>query len=304
MRIGLVMGLHGGPPGGERDTPRWVGIRERAVAAEEMGFDIAVIEDALLYRDEDETVGYWESIAMAGALAAATTRIEIGHSVLNGPYRSPALVAKIAETLDEISGGRYVLGLGRGNVADLDYAAFGFDGAHRTDRFEEALEIIHALLKEGRVDFTGAHWSARESELVMRGPRPQGPPIVVGAKGPRMLGLAVRYADAWNWWTSTPDSAELRTLLGALDSACADAGRDPATLPRSLDVYRCDPLDRYGDAASFSGPPSRVAEQLLSFGELGIGEVRCDVYHPREDIGVLKEAVPAMQEVVDALHAA
>jgi len=304
LRIGLAIGLHGGPDGGERETPRWHGIRERARAAEAAGFDLVVIEDALLYRDEDETVGYWESIAMAGALAAATETIGIGHSVLNGPYRSPALVAKIAATLDEISGGRYILGIGRGNVPDHDYAAFGFDGADRTARFEEALQIIRPLLKQGRVDFSGEHWFARESDLVIHGPRPQGPPIVVAASKPRMLRLTARFADEWNWWTTSPSLDELRMVVDELDRACEQVGRDPVTLPRSIDVYSCDPLQRFAERASFSGPPAQIAEQLLAFGELGIGEVRCGLYHPPGDIALLDEAIPAMREVVQALHSA
>ena len=304
MRIGLVMGLHGGPPESSREAPRWEGIRRQARAAEAAGFDLVVLEDALLYRDEDETVGYWESIVVAGALAAATECIQIGHSVLKGPYRSPALVAKIAETLDEVSGGRYVLGLGRGNVPDHDYAAFGFSGGDRTARFEEALHIIHGLLKDGRVDFAGSHWSAREADLVMRGPRSQGPPIVVAAKGPRMLRLAARYADGWNWWTDAPDLGPLRPVVDELERACAEVGRDPLTLPRSLDVYSLDPLGRFPDQAAFGAGPERIAEQLLAFGELGVEEVRVNLYHPPDDLAVLDEALARLSGVVATLHAA
>jgi len=303
MRIGLVLGLHGGPAGGEREAPRWTGIRERALLAERIGFDLVVLEDALLYRDEDETVGYWESTTMTAAVAAATDRIGIGHSVINAAYRSPAMVAKIAETLDEISGGRYILGIGRGNVPDLDYAAFGFSGEQRTARFAEALQIIRGLLKDGRVDFTGSHWSARDSELVMRGPRPAGPPIVVAARGPAMLRLAARHADAWNWWADAPDVDALRPVVEDLERACDAVGRDPATLPRSLDIYTVDPLGRFGDRAPFSGPPTQIAGQLLAFAELGIDEVRVDIHHPRDELSaVLAEAIPAMAEVVKALH--
>jgi alkanesulfonate monooxygenase SsuD/methylene tetrahydromethanopterin reductase-like flavin-dependent oxidoreductase (luciferase family) len=304
LRIGLVIGLHGGPPEGSREAPRWEGIQRRARAAEAAGFDLVVLEDALLYRDEDETIGYWESIVVAGALAAATERIQIGHSVLNGPYRSPALVAKIAETLDEVSAGRYVLGLGRGNVPDHDYAAFGFTGEDRTARFEEALQIIHGLLKEGRVDFVGRHWSARQGELVMRGPHPQGPPIVVAAKGPRMLRLAARYADGWNWWTDAPDTAPLRPVVDELERACNEVGRDPASLPRSLDVYSLDPLGRYPGQAAFGGGAERIAGQLLAFGELGVEEVRVNLYHPPDDLAVLNEALASLSDVVAILHAA
>jgi alkanesulfonate monooxygenase SsuD/methylene tetrahydromethanopterin reductase-like flavin-dependent oxidoreductase (luciferase family) len=305
MRVGLTIGIHGGPPGGGREAPTWHGIRDQGLAAERAGFDLAVVEDALLWRDEDETIGYWESIAMAGALAAATERIEIAHSVINTPYRSPALLAKIAETLDEISGGRYILGLGRGNVPDHDYAAFGFSGDHRTARFEEAIKIIHGLLKNGRIDFSGEHWFARESELVMRGPRPQGPPIVVAAKGPKMLRLAAQYADGWNWWTTSgTDLSPLRPIVDELERACSEVGRDPASLPRSLDVYSLDPLGRFPEGGFLSGTTDELAEALLGFRELGFREVRCQLYHPRDDIGALAEAIPAMADVVALVHAA
>ncbi len=303
MRIGMTIMLHGGPPGGERETPRWTGIREQARAAEAAGFDLVVLEDGMLYRDEDETVGYWESVTMAAALAASTTRLDVGHSVLNGPYRSPALVAKIAETLDEVSGGRYILGIGRGNVPDHDYAAFGFTGAQRTARLAEALQIIRGLLKDGKVDFEGEHWFARESELVMRGPRPGGPPIVVAAAGPKMLRLAARYADGWNWWTTTGTDLEpLRPIISELEQACTEVGRDPATLQRSLDVYSLDPLGRFPDKGHLTGSADELAEAILGFGELGFDEVRCDLYHPREDLSVLAEAISAMADVVASVH--
>ena len=305
MRIGLTIMLHGGPPEGERDAPRWARIREQARAAEEAGFDIVVIEDGTMYRDEDERIGWWESVSMAGALAAATERIDIGHSVLNGPYRPPTLVANIADTLDEISGGRYVLGIGRGNTEEVDYAAVGVAADHRTARLAEALPVIRGLLKDGRVDLAGEYWSAHDAELVMRGPRPQGPPIVVAAAGPKMLRLTARYADGWNWWTTTgTDVSQLRPIVDELERACDETGRDPATLQRSLDVYSVDPLGRFPDANLLSGSPDELADAILSFGELGFDEIRCDLHHPPSDGSVLREAIPAMAGVVERVHAA
>jgi alkanesulfonate monooxygenase SsuD/methylene tetrahydromethanopterin reductase-like flavin-dependent oxidoreductase (luciferase family) len=306
MRLGIVLSLFGGPAQGPRPTLRWETIRDRAVAAEAAGADIVVLDDAFLYRDEDESVSYWEATTMAAAVAVATTRIGIGHSVLNGPYRQPTLVAVAAETLDEISGGRYTLGIGRGNVPDLDYAAVGVSGEHRTQRFEEALRIIHGLLKEGRVDFAGEHWSARGAELVMRGPRPTGPPIVVGARGPRMLRLTARYADGWNWWTG--DLRQLDDLRGAvqdLERACEAESRDPATLERSIDVYSLDPLNLAPEREDLvRGDAREIAGRLLSLGELGIAEVRCHLYAPPTSGGPSLEAISAMGEVAALLHAA
>lgn len=144
MRIGIVIGLHGTVEA----APTWTQVRNQVVAAERIGFDLAVIEDALLYRDDDGAVGYWESVSMAGALCAATSRIEIGHSVINAPYRSAALMAKITESLDEISGGRFFLGIGLGNT--MDYDQFGILADRRYSRFAEAIQIIHRLLRTGR----------------------------------------------------------------------------------------------------------------------------------------------------------
>jgi len=123
--------------------------------AEAVGFDMFVFEDALLYRGAEKTEGGWESMAVAAAIAASTRTIEFGQSVVNSPYRSPALVAKTAKTIDEISGGRYVLGIGAGGTDDADYEAFGFPTDHRFSRFAEAIEIIHTLITTGRLDFAG-----------------------------------------------------------------------------------------------------------------------------------------------------
>ncbi len=305
MRIGVTIMLHGGPPGGDRQAPRWTAIREEARDAEAAGFDLLVLEDGTFYRDPEETVGWWESVAMAGAIAAVTDRIDIGHSVLNGPYRPPTLVANIADTLDEISDGRYILGIGRGNTEDVDYAAVGVPADRRTGRLAEALQIIHGLLKDGRVDFVGKHWSARSAELVMRGPRPQGPPIVVAAAGPKMLRLTARHADGWNWWTTTGTDLEpLRPIVAELEKACAEVGRDPATLQRTLDVYSLDPLNRFPDQDLVRGSAEELANGILRFGELGFSEIRCNLYHPPDDRSVLREAIPVMADVVAQVHAA
>lgn len=298
MRIGLITPLHGSP-GTTPAAPTWNSIAELALVAEDSGFTSFVFEDALLYRGP-RTAGSWESVAIAGALGSATNRIRFGHSVINSPYRSPALVAKIAETLDEISGGRYIFAIGAGNTDDSDYEAFGAQNDHRYSRFAEAIEIIHGLLKTGAVDFEGEFYSARESELVLRGPRPNGPPITIAAAGPKMLRLVARYADAWNWWTSDYVSArsDLASLIARLDQACSEAGRDPSTLGRSLDLYTVDPLRvTNGEPAGsggrmLSGTPADMAEVILGFGELGFDEVRCDVY-PRT-----AHAVAAMGDVI------
>lgn len=304
MRIGLIVQLSGAPKEAS-PAPTWGSISATAAAAEAVGFDSFVFEDALLYRSDAATSGVWESVAIAGGLAAMTSRIEFGQSVINAPYRSAAMTAKIAETLDEISGGRYILGIGAGNTPDSDYEAFGFPTDMRYSRFAEAIEIIHRLLKTGAVDFTGRFHAARDAELVLRGPRPAGPPIVIAAGGPKMLRLVARFGDGWNWWVLDHATAadRLTPVIEELERACAEEGRDPATLLRTLDLYTVDPLNlAAADEATaigspLSGTPAQIAEVLLGLGDLGFHEVRCDLY-PKTPA-----AVEAMAEVVELVHA-
>ena len=136
MRIGLITRLYGRPDG-DTPAPSWVSISERATVAEAAGFDTFVFEDGLLYRSEETTDGVWESVSIAAAVAATTSRINLGPSAVNSLYRSPAMMAKIADTIDEISGGRFVLGIGAGNTRDSEYAAFGFP----TDRLSTPVEF-------------------------------------------------------------------------------------------------------------------------------------------------------------------
>ena len=129
----------------------------------------------------------------------STTRIELGPLVACTNFHNPALLAKQAATIDEISGGRFVLGLGAG-WNETEFRAFGFPFDHRIDRFEEAFTIIRTLLRDGAIDFDGRWYQARDCELLPRGPRPDGPPLMIGSIGPRMLRATMPHADSWNVW--------------------------------------------------------------------------------------------------------
>lgn len=304
MEIGLINELHGRP--GAENHPTWENVAARASTAEAVGFDVFVVEDALMYRGEDGTDGVWESMAMVGALGGITSTMRIGQSVVNSVYRTPALTASMAETLHEISGGRYDFGIGAGNTPDSDYEGFGFPTDFRYSRFEEAIEIIHSLLKTGKADFSGRFHSAKQAELVLRGPGDEGPPITIAAGGEKMLGLVARYADAWNWWTWGENFEEanerLSPLLQKLEAACAKIDREAASIKRCLDVYTVVPDGFPADEVPnmdrpISGTSEEIAESLLMFGDLGVSEVRCDVY-PKKI-----EAIEAMQPVVDLVHA-
>ena len=304
MKIGLIAQLHGRPDGAT-PTPTWGSVKDLAMTAEAVGFDMFVFEDTLLYRGEQTSDGVWESVSIAGAVAEATERIHFGQSVINSPYRSPSMVASIATTLDEISAGRYVLGIGAGNTADSDYEAFGFPTDRRYSRFAEAIGIIHGMLRSGGIDHAGEFYTAKDAELVLRGPHPHGPPINIAAGGPKMLTLAARYADAWNWWVYDEDieqvTERISSIITTLDEACAAEGRDPASLARTLDLYTVTPPGFDPSEASLENVPSgsseEIAQFILELGGMGITEVRCDLSDNTQ------HAVEAMAEVVDLVHA-
>lgn len=299
MDIGLINQLNG-RPSGSAPPPTWATISERARVAESVGFDMFVFEDALLYRGKEHTNGLWESVSIAGALASTTETIRFGQSVVNSPYRSPAMVASIATTLDEISGGRYVLGIGAGNTEDSDYEAFGFPTDHRYSRFAEAIQIIHSLLKTGRAEFAGEYYKVNQSQLVLRGPNPTGPPINIAAGGEKMLTLVARYADQWNWWgwdETLPQIEErLRPILDTLERACEVEERDPGSLTHTFDLYSvlAPGFDAdHGMTQPVSGTPEQIAEYILALGAMGFEEVRCDVWPKTVD------AIAAMEPVID-----
>jgi len=271
------------------DVARWTELRALAERAEAVGFDSLWAVDRLLFPGGDEylgikveeTHGGWEAWSLMAALGAVTTRVELGQFVTNNLFRNPALLAKMADTVDEISDGRLILSLGAGDGGG-DAPMFGYADDHRIGRFEEAIQIIHGLLRTGRADFEGQYYRVREAELRPRGPRPQGPPILIGSQlGPRMLQLVAQYADEWN--TFIPMQPEdVAMVLAPLDAACAAIGRDPATLGRSLVVSIDLPLPRqhppstaYGipRTDALSGEPAAIAARLRAYAEAGIGHI-------------------------------
>ena len=186
-----------------------------AQLAEQVGFDSLWVGDHLLYRRRGRArAGRGRRGRSWPHWPPSRRRVELGPLVAATSFHSPAMIAKKAATLDEISGGRLILGLGAG-WNEPEYRAFGFPFDHRVDRFEEAFTIIRTLLREGKIDFDGRYYQARDCELLPRGPRPGGPPLMVGSNGPRMLELTLPYVDAWNawfaWFGNDPD--KLKPML-------------------------------------------------------------------------------------------
>src|SRR5215216_3635467 len=275
LKVGLIL------PDTEREmggvTARWSDLVVMARMAEDLGFDSIWNADHLIYRFPGKDVqGPWESWSLLAALAAVTSRVEIGPLVICTSFRNPSLLAKIADAVDEISGGRLVLGLGAG-WHEPEYIAFGYPFDHRVSRFAEAIVIIHGLLRMGSVDFEVAYYHAPDCELRPRGPRPEGPPIMTGSVAPRMLGLLVTYGDIWNAWArqSLDELAEDRQKV---DAALEQAGRDPATVERTVSLLVDLPTATGRPSEEKPGlkvrEPEELANHLLSYAGAGISHVQ------------------------------
>ncbi|HEY8292305.1 MAG TPA: LLM class flavin-dependent oxidoreductase, partial [Thermomicrobiales bacterium] len=196
MKLGVMPSLKEDSLNG--GTPRYADIQAMAMATEAAGFDSFWLADHVVFRSpEGENVGCWEVFTFLSALAAATSRIALGPLVACTSFRNPALLAKMADSLDEISNGRFILGLGSG-WNEPEYTMFGWPFDHRVGRFEEAMQIIAPLLREGHVDFHGDYYDATDAVLRPRGPSPNGPPLMIGGTRPRMLRLTAQYADIYN----------------------------------------------------------------------------------------------------------
>jgi probable F420-dependent oxidoreductase len=291
MKIGVVLTIS--PDSDTAPVPAYSEVREKAQAAEASGLDSIWLYDHLLYRvDPEKTVGVWESWSVLSALAEATNRVELGTLVLCNAFRNPALLAKMAHTLDEVSGGRVLLGLGAG-WHEPEFDAFGYPFDQRVGLLEEALQILNPLLKGEHVDFSGTHYQARNCVITPLGPRPEGVPLLVAAFGPRMLRLTARYADQWNAaWLGQPQ--ELAEGLKLIESACADVGRDPATLTVTAGVNVAfpdlGPINTMTENP-LSGSAEEVAQAFQAYAEAGADHLI--IWHT-------PSTLPALERVADA----
>jgi probable F420-dependent oxidoreductase len=297
MKIGLVIMLADSEE--LKRAPRYAEIRDKARAAEEAGFDSIWLYDHLLYRNpEQPTIGIWECWTMLAALAEATTRVELGTLVACNSFRNPALLAKMAVTLDEVSNGRFILGLGAG-WNKPEYDAFGLPFDHRVARLEEAVQIIKPLLRGEHVDFSGTYYQARDCELAPRGPRPSGPPLMLAGDMPKILRVIARYADLWNMaYMGGPETAvEPRAKLHA---ACAEVGRDPAAIGITAlvalafsDIFRPTGFEHL-----LEGSNEEIATALKEYERMGMEHVMFHAipyYHP--------SIMPRLAEILRLYHA-
>jgi alkanesulfonate monooxygenase SsuD/methylene tetrahydromethanopterin reductase-like flavin-dependent oxidoreductase (luciferase family) len=262
---------------------RWPEIAAMARAIEETGFDSVWVGDHFLYRRPAEVVGPWDAWSQLAAIAAITTRVEMGPLVTPLGFYNPAVLAKKAATVDEISGGRLIVGVGAGWY-EPEFRAYGVPYEDRFGRFEEAFTILRTLLADGAIDFDGRWLSARDCELVPRA-RPGGPPLMIGSTGPRMLRATLPYVASWNaWFDETGNSpAGVAPLLEKVATACAGIGRDPATVEASVAVLvrlpggtgRVSGDDTRGSMdVPLAGSSEAIAEGLRAYARAGVGHVQ------------------------------
>lgn len=285
--------------GPDRVTARWPELREMALRAEAIGFDTLWTPDELLWRSEDGPArGFWDGISMAGAVAATTSRIKVGTWVMSALHRNPAIIAKTAETLDEISGGRFIFGLGAGHEWPGQARAFGLPEDRIFARFDEALKIIVPLLRQGHANFEGQFHAARDLPQQPVGPRPNAIPLLIGGNGPKGQRHAALHADIWSGYAEERAHVdELGSRLATLDAICAEVGRDPATLGRGAGVS-VNPLEPAGVREDLiSGSPEQIADAIRSFREVGFTQV--DVMLAPNTV----EAFDAMAPIMELLRA-
>lgn len=294
FEVGFVLVTrHWGP---ERTLPRWADVREMALRAEALGFDTVWLEDELLWRTgKGEPLGFWDGVSMTGAVAAVTSRIKVGSWVISALHRNPGIIAKTAETLDEISGGRFVFGLGAGHGSPGQPRAFGLPDDRLFSRFAEAVEIIVPLMREGRADFEGTFHAARDLPQTPQGPRPNGIPLMLAAQGPKAMRLAARHADIWSCFAEgRSDMVEFGPRIAAIEAACVEVGRDPATIGRlaSLDLH---PLEAAPDpnGAWIGGSTEQMADQLRAFRDGGYTQVA--LFPTPSTIAALEAVAPVLE---------
>jgi alkanesulfonate monooxygenase SsuD/methylene tetrahydromethanopterin reductase-like flavin-dependent oxidoreductase (luciferase family) len=270
MGIGLMMPTSEGSAFGP--TPRFSDMVEIAQTAESLGFDGLWFPDHFIMQippGEGDVRGVWEAFPLMAGIAAMTSRIALGSLVTCLGWRNPVIVTKMSEMIDEISNGRFVLGVGAG-WHEPEYEMFGFPWDHRVSRFEDAIRIINPLLREGTADHTGKYWQAQDAVNMPRGPKAEegGPPILFGTSGPRMLRLMAKYCDAWNTnWHSEAAAAE--PMIQAMEEACNEMGRDPATMVKTVGSNAAVEGALGRRANPIAGEPAAMAETIQGFRDLG-----------------------------------
>jgi len=270
MKIGVMLplGAGDGPDGG---IPGWKDVRAVAEAADEGGLDSVWLADHFLYRDpEGQIFGMHDSWTLLSAIAAVTSRVELGNMVLCASFRDPGLTAKMAATLDEVSGGRLTLGVGAG-WHDPEYEAFGLPTDHRVGRFAEWLEIVARLVRGETVTYEGKYYKVREANLDPAPPHQI--PILVAGHRPRMMQLIAQWADAWNTaWYGAPN-LQVEERLETLRQALQTANRPADAVARTAGIIVRDPDQQAPDPNPNAIPVQALPETAEAYQKLGVNHL-------------------------------
>jgi alkanesulfonate monooxygenase SsuD/methylene tetrahydromethanopterin reductase-like flavin-dependent oxidoreductase (luciferase family) len=267
-------------------------ILHRAQRCEELGIDSLWLYDHL-YGPGAPDYPSLEAWTLATALLSRTERIHVGHMVLCNQFRHPAVLAKMATTLDQISEGRLQVGIGSGSIEDehnrvgLEWGKF----SERSERLGETLEILHQAFANEVIDFTGKHYTVRDMPIKPGAAQRPRPPIIVGGVGEKYtLPLVARYADVWN--VPTYALGELEHKMSVLRSLCEEIGRDPSSIVLSVEaVMALAPDDaalpavrglaekRFGvpafglEEGGLIGTPPAIVDRLHELQQLGFGQI-------------------------------
>ena len=275
MKVGVQL------PEVEREV-RWPELAQMCRLIEDAGFDSIWVGDHLLYRtDARGPHGPWEAWSQMAAAAAITERVEIGPLVAATSFHTPAMLAKKASTLDEISQGRFILGLGAG-WNKTEYEAFGFPYDRRASRFEAAFDIIRRLLDGEEVTHHSEFYDVERCVLLPQGPTAR-LPLLIGSVGPRVLGITAPYMTMWNawysWYANRPDG--LPPLLENVFEVLAGAGRDPAEVEMTTAILMQFPggegrmqAEPQFEARPLTGSPAELADWLHQWEGAGISHVQ------------------------------
>jgi alkanesulfonate monooxygenase SsuD/methylene tetrahydromethanopterin reductase-like flavin-dependent oxidoreductase (luciferase family) len=263
-------------------TQPWSDVLEVATHAEATGWDGVYVADHFMGSGDaagGTITPTHEATAALAALAQATARVRLGSLVFSMTFRHPAVLAKWASTVDHVSGGRLLLGIGAG-WQENEHAQYGLDlgpRPTRLERFVEGCDVLVGLLRDEVADVRGAHYVVSDA-IAEPKPVQQPLPILIGGKGDRMMGVVARYADEWNTWGLADAIAE---RSGVLDERCDAIGRDPASIARSCqalwfftdDVARADELIARSPMPGIGGPVERLTEAVAAWQKIGVDEV-------------------------------
>lgn len=266
MRVGLAL-LTASPF-------TWPELRDAARSVEDVGFDSVWVPDHMEKELGGQIMAFYDATSMLGGLAEATSQVTIGASVHNGALRHPFRLAHAAVTLDEMSDGRFVLGVGAGGRG-YEYRHVDADTRFGYSRLAESTQILAGLLNGDVVSFSGRFWSCKQARLLTAADRSI--PLMIGAASPKTIDLAFRWGDEWNTVELADPTVE--NLAGRVELADQAAATHQRPIRRSLDVMVA-PTTHAGSMlprgwSAISGSPEQIAEALLGFYQLGFDEIHC-----------------------------